>query len=101
MQFINATILTNQQKNEIVHLWNNEYPENIDYSNQDEFDNYLAKLSDKHHILLTDEAGIIRGWLVYFIRNEDRWFAMILDSAMPVKLIILSPAGTNSTVRVP
>ena len=72
--------LTRSQKKEILELWNNEYPKNIQYQNLRELDDYLNKLDDQNHILIIDEYDKIKGWYSDFIREKQRWFLAILDS---------------------
>lgn len=81
MNFIHTNTLSTQQKKEIIHLWNKEYPKRISYQSIKEFEAYLDKLLDKHHIILVDENNALKGWFVDFIRDDERWFAMILDSS--------------------
>lgn len=85
MYFTETEILTEGQKLEIFRLWNNEYPKKLSHSNSTKFDQYLDTLSDKNHILLLDKKGSVRGWLVYFVRDNEPCFAMILDSALQGK----------------
>lgn len=73
-------ILSKKQKIEINNLWNNEYPIKLNYSKLDEFETYLSNLKDQNHLLLSDKNGLIKGWCVCFTRENERWFAMILDS---------------------
>ncbi len=82
MNFTETDILTESQKREIIELWNKEYPEAVSLSGLAAFDEYLETLYDKNHIVLSDEKGVIKGWLVYFIRDDERWFAMLLDSSL-------------------
>jgi len=42
--------LTLGQKQEILELWNKEYPENLQYDNISELDDYLNKLEDQNII---------------------------------------------------
>lgn len=78
MKIIKRKYLTLGQKEEIFELWNREYPENLQYKNISELDDYLKKLEDQNHILITDEKNKIKGWYSDFIRNNERWFLAIL-----------------------
>tara|TARA_R110000868_G_scaffold259361_5_gene517302 strand:+ start:64118 stop:64585 length:468 start_codon:yes stop_codon:yes gene_type:complete len=80
MRFIQTHILTKAQKTSILNIWNNEYPVNLIHKNLSDFENYLDGLVNKNHILLIDEIAGIKGWLVTFTRENERWFVMILDS---------------------
>jgi len=66
-------------------LWNNEYPENLSYKTTLEFDKYLENLTNQSHILLVDIDGKIKGWYFDFIRENEKWFALILDAKLQGK----------------
>jgi GNAT superfamily N-acetyltransferase len=78
MEIINSDSLTKDQKRQILNLWNNEYPKDLSLAGVDGFDAYLEKLSDKHHLLIVNQDEV-EGWLIYFIRDGERCFAMLLD----------------------
>lgn len=82
MNFIESNSLTEEQKKEIITLWNNEYPKKLVYKNIAEFEQYLSNLDNKNHILLLDENDLLKGWFMYFERNNDTWFAVIMDSSL-------------------
>lgn len=82
MKFIENNQLTKDQKLQIFEIWNNEYPARISYKDISEFDAYLEKLTDQHHILALDGNQNIKGWFFDFIRDNDRWFAIIIDSSL-------------------
>jgi GNAT superfamily N-acetyltransferase len=72
--------LSKSQKQEICDLWNNEYPEKLNYRNLADFENYLKNLSKQSHIIMVDKDQNIKGWYFDFIRENEKWFAIILDS---------------------
>ena len=74
--------LTLPQKEEIFRLWNNEYPTTLQYHSISEFDTYLNGLTGHNHYLLSDNNGHIYGWGFTFVRNSEKWFAIILDSSI-------------------
>ncbi len=82
MQFKEIKILDEGQKSEIINLWNIEYPKKLMLRKLSDFEDYLETLDDKHHIVLMDENEKIKGWLTYFIRDNERCFAMLLDSSV-------------------
>jgi GNAT superfamily N-acetyltransferase len=61
-------------------LWNNEYPEQLAHDSMDGFENYLNNLKNAKHIIAQNEKNKVVGWLVHFLREEQRWFAMIVDA---------------------
>jgi len=73
-------ILTSSQKQDLFELWNKEYPRNLKYENIKDFEDYLMPLKDLNNILLLDENEKIKGWYFDFLRENERWFAVILDS---------------------
>tara|TARA_R110002020_G_scaffold104813_4_gene244943 strand:+ start:730 stop:1200 length:471 start_codon:yes stop_codon:yes gene_type:complete len=82
LTFSQSKKLTQSEKKDIFHLWNTEYPLMMQYSNLKQFDDYLNELGDQQHLLLKDAAGIVKGWYFDFIREGERWFAALLDSAL-------------------
>ncbi|MCB0475862.1 MAG: N-acetyltransferase, partial [Flavobacteriaceae bacterium] len=80
MEFIRRSSLSDAEKLEIIELWNNEYPEKLAYNSSKEFDEYLENLKEQSHILLFDPDGKIKGWYFDFLRDNEKWFAIILDS---------------------
>ncbi len=80
MQFIQTNILSIPQKKAILKLWNQEYPKRISYKDLSDFEKYLEALTKQSHILMIDEKQEIKGWYFDFIREGEKWFAMILDS---------------------
>ncbi|MFD1095560.1 GNAT family N-acetyltransferase [Salegentibacter chungangensis] len=80
MRISESKILSNLQKKELFGLWNNEYPETLNFTGIEEFEDYLRGLKDHYHILLTHPHKGIVGWYFDFIREDKRWFLLILDS---------------------
>ena len=75
-----TSTLSALEKEHIMHLWNAEYPASIQQKSIEAFENYLATLVDAQHLLVCDEAGQIQAWFVDFVRNEERFFAMIISA---------------------
>jgi len=82
---VEQTNLTEEQKLQLFELWNNEYPAKLSYSSLADFENYLCKLDNKTHFLLTDESQQILGWALLFERENETWFAVIIDSSLQGK----------------
>lgn len=80
-----ATTLTEQIKNQLFALWNAEYPENICYSRLAEFEAYMNNLGNLKHLFLLDNEGKILGWAYAFDRENERWFAIIIDEKCQVQ----------------
>ncbi len=67
------------QKEQILQLWNNEYPEKLTYKNMAGFESYLEKFNEVKHFLLANNDEKIQGWAVTFKRENETWFAIILS----------------------
>ena len=42
----------------------------------------MEKLKEQSHILVVDEHQNIKGWYVDFVRNNKKWFVIIVASAV-------------------
>lgn len=82
MKVIDTIKLTSAQKECILKLWNQEYPEKLQHDDLSGFENYLSKLQNKEHLLLAGNTGEISGWAFTFTRDNEKWFAIILDSSI-------------------
>ncbi|MDJ1506896.1 GNAT family N-acetyltransferase [Xanthocytophaga agilis] len=76
--------ITDLQKASVLKLWNEEYPQKLQYASVAEFDKYLDGLEDKTHFLLREDEEII-GWAATFKRDEQRWFAILISSVVQGK----------------
>lgn len=75
-----------EQRLQLMELWNNEYPASLAHKTLEDFVAYLATLSYcKHYLLIEDNT--IFAWGFEFDRNEERWFALIIDKAHQGKRI--------------
>jgi GNAT superfamily N-acetyltransferase len=81
IEVIITHILSEAQKQAALRLWNNEYPHQLAYGNIRELDEYLDRLEQPTHYLALDRGNIV-GWLFIFNRNDERWFAIIIDSTV-------------------
>jgi GNAT superfamily N-acetyltransferase len=80
MTIIQTEILNSIQKEAVFKLWNSEYPEKLNYETLTQLDDYLKLLLDQNHYILQDENQDITGWCFTFLRNSERWFAIIIAS---------------------
>lgn len=85
MKLLRISTLSENDKNQILKLWNNEYPERLSYSSIHDFENYLNGLLSQSHILLVDKEGGIKGWYFSFIRDNEKWFGLIVGSSVQGK----------------
>lgn len=85
MKFIKTTIVSKTSKTQILELWNNEFPEQLNYQTLTDFEQYLNNLEDQSHILMVNDKQQIKGWYFDFKRDDERWFAIIMDVDMSGK----------------
>jgi len=85
MKIIEKSILSVEEKEVLRELWNQEYPARLYLKNLENFDSYLNGLSNTKHYLLFDDSKKIIGWTFTFFREEENWFAIILDSKIQGK----------------
>jgi GNAT superfamily N-acetyltransferase len=101
MQILQTAYLSSAQKEAVCRLWNQEYPVQLNYQSLVEFDNYLNKLLEGKHFLLLMDGDQIKGWAITFVREEEKWFAIIVDSALHgqgVGTLLLNQLKSNETV---
>ena len=87
MKFIESNQLNKAQKEAVLKIWNKEYPKLISHEYLTDFEEYLDKLKNKNHVLLKDSHSNIKAWYCDFIREDERWFALIIDASMQGKKI--------------
>lgn len=78
MQWVETTQLTPVQIRQVHQLWNEEYPSTIIHNEEGGLLDYLDGLTEPRHVLLLDLDESVCAWWLDFIRDEDRWFAMIV-----------------------
>lgn len=80
MKLIENNFLNKEEKNQILKIWNNEYPKTLFFNNIKEFDNYLSSLSEPNHYILKNGSNEVLAWACKFTRDSEKWFALILDN---------------------
>ena len=80
MEINERSKLLESEKNDVFNLWNNEYPAGLSYNSIDEFNAYLDGLTEQSHLLLIDLEQKVKGWYFDFKRDDEKWFALLLDS---------------------
>ncbi|CAA9196020.1 hypothetical protein FLA105534_00913 [Flavobacterium bizetiae] len=61
MIIIETQVLSLEQKDSLMQLWNNEYPVKLNLKNIEDFELYLNGLSETKHYLLLDDSDEIQG----------------------------------------
>ncbi len=79
MRISKSDTLTELQKKQIVEIWNAEYPVGLKFSSIQGFEDYLSKINDLNHYLIESDQKVI-AWMSTFLREDDRWFAMIINA---------------------
>jgi len=80
MRIIKTEFLSLEQKDSLMQLWNNEYPIKLNLKTIADFELYLNELLKTKHYLLLDDSDEIQGWTFTFLREDENWFAIILNS---------------------
>ncbi len=82
MKTLCTKTLSQIQKNQLLDLWHDQYPETLAYKNRQSFEDYLISLKSPQHTLVVDENGGIKGWLLKMIRDKSDWIAIVLDKSI-------------------
>ena len=101
MKIIQTSVLTLVERQALFKLWNFEYPVKIGYQKISEFDDYLEKLTNKKYYLLISEINEILGWGFTFVRDNDNWFGIKVNSKMNKKghgTVLLNELKRNNLV---
>jgi hypothetical protein len=80
MRIIQSKFLTVEQTQSLFALWNTEYPQKLTYGTIVDFENYLSSIAVKMHYLLLDFEGSVQGWAFSFFREQNVWFAILINS---------------------
>jgi GNAT superfamily N-acetyltransferase len=82
LQIYRTVHLDKGARQQLLQLWNAEYPAKLAYNSLLEFEGYLEELSCPTHFLLTNDSALIRGWAFTFEREDKKWFGVILSGAV-------------------
>lgn len=82
MKIKETSQLTESQKDELLKLWNSEYPEPLAHGSREDFDKYMDGVENHKHFLLLSNDGLIKGWHFQFTREGETWFGMIISSEL-------------------
>ena len=85
MKIIEKEILSLEEKEILREIWNNEYPARLHLKTIEDFDLYLNGLLNTKHYLLFDDSDKINGWTFTFLREDENWFAIILNHGIQGK----------------
>ncbi|GGH19011.1 GNAT family N-acetyltransferase [Sphingobacterium alkalisoli] len=100
LRFFFTNSLSPEEKEIVMKLWNSEYPAKLAYDQVEDFDTFIKELKSPTHILVRLNNEIV-GWATKFLRNEEKWFAIILSSSIQAQRIgskIMSYLKTNEEI---
>lgn len=80
MKIVLKSDLSIEEKEIIFQLWNNEYPARISFNSIEDLETYLNNLADVNHYFIYNDSNEIKGWAITFIRENEKWFAIIINS---------------------
>jgi len=81
LSFFFAHSLSPVEKESVMKLWNSEYPVQLAYDKAENFNIYLNGLNSPIHILVRLNNEIV-GWATKFLRDQEKWFVIILSSSI-------------------
>ncbi len=76
---------TETQKQNMLLLWNSEYPEKLRYQSTEDFEAYLSELKQPHHIFMETGTGQLAGWGFAFERHTQTWLALLIAASFQHK----------------
>ncbi|WP_228515125.1 GNAT family N-acetyltransferase [Flavobacterium sp. MR2016-29] len=85
MKIVEKEILSKEEKEFLRQLWNDEYPARLHLKTSEDFELYFNGISSTKHYLLFDDSNKIIGWTFTFLREDEDWFAIILNSKIQGK----------------
>ena len=85
MIMIERNFLEENEKIQILNIWNSEYPTTLNFAELTGFDNYLNSLSEPKHYILNNANNEILAWACKFVRDSEMWFVVILDEKIQGK----------------
>lgn len=100
LHFLSGPTLSTENAAFVLALWNREYPASLYLPEPGDFTDYLAPLKEQWHIIALYEETPV-AWAFSFLRDERRWFAIIVDSrhhraGMGSRMLALLKAQFNS-----
>ena len=81
LQFHPVELVSLEEKCQIMELSNHEYPSRLAYNKVENFDTYINGLVNPKHILVRFNNEIV-GWATKFLRDQEKWFVIILSSSI-------------------
>jgi hypothetical protein len=80
MEIVEVHDLSPDIKQSIYLLWNLEYPNSIRLNSLDDLSDFLNSIKKAKHYIVKEQVDGFVGWAVKFSRDNEDWFAMIINS---------------------
>jgi Acetyltransferase (GNAT) domain len=71
--------LSQTDKEQLLELWNTEYPSKFSFGTIADFEHYLQKLANANSLLLINSQNMVLGWASTFDRDSEKWFVITLN----------------------
>ncbi|KAF2080611.1 hypothetical protein [Flavobacterium sharifuzzamanii] len=79
MKVVHQNSFLEKEKETLWQLRNNEYPIQLGHETFQEFEIYVNAILEMDNYLLIDSKNEIQGWAYTFFRDEEIWFAIMLN----------------------
>lgn len=79
MKVVQRDIFSEEEIEILWQLRNNEYPIQFGHETFQEFEAYINAISEIKNYLLIDAKKEIQGWAYTFFRDDEIWFAIMLN----------------------
>lgn len=79
MKVVQKNIFSEEEIETLWQLRNNEYPIQFGHETFQEFEAYMNAISEMKNYLLIDAKKEIQGWAYTFFRDDEIWFAIMLN----------------------
>jgi GNAT superfamily N-acetyltransferase len=82
LRFVHKTSIeiSIEEKLRLIQIWNQEYPIKLHYESSSALESYLETIQHGNHILVFDSQSKLIAWAADFIRDNEKWFLIIVDS---------------------
>ena len=79
MKVIQKRIFSLKEKEILWQLRNNEYPVQFGHETLHDFEKYVNEIAGIKNYVLVDDENEIQGWAYTFFRDNEIWFAIMLN----------------------
>lgn len=100
MKVVQKDFFSKEEKEQLWQLRNNEYPIQFGHETFEDFELYCNTIAEQKNYVLIDDKNEIQGWAYTFFRDNEIWFAIMLDYQFQGKgygRILLEELKKNNT----